>query len=225
MLKYNPLHCLPSAEDLPDSDDTPVDNQLQHLIPGLLEAILAWLWSSRMDWFFGVDMGIYYDPDQPAIVPDGFLSLGVERVFDEDLRLSYVLWEEKVVPIMALEIVSQKRRGEYSSKKKIYTELEILYYLVYNPRRRKKPPLEVYRLVNGEYVLQPGNPVWLQEVGLAIGHERGTYQGITRDWLYWYDEQGVRFLTPEERATAAEQRAQRLAAELRRLGVDPDSLS
>ncbi len=27
MLNYNPLHCLPSAEDLPDSDDTPVDNQ------------------------------------------------------------------------------------------------------------------------------------------------------------------------------------------------------
>lgn len=51
-----------------------MDNQLQHLIPGLLEAILAWLWASRMDWFFGVDMGIYYDPDQPAIVPDGFLS-------------------------------------------------------------------------------------------------------------------------------------------------------
>jgi Uma2 family endonuclease len=232
MLKYNPLHCLPSAEDLPDSDDTPVDNQLQHLIPGLLEAILAWLWANRMDWFFGVDMGVYYDPEQPAIVPDGFLSLGVERVVDEDLRLSYLLWEEKVAPIIALEVVSQKRRGEYTSKKKRYAELEILYYVVYNPRRRKKPPLEVYRLVNGEYVLQPGNPVWLQEVGLAIGHERGTYQGITRDWLYWYDEQGVRFLTPEERATAAEQRAttaeqraQKLAEQLRRLGVDPDSLS
>lgn len=49
MLKYNPLHCLPSAEDLPDSDDTPVDNQLQHLMPGLLEAILAWIWANRMD--------------------------------------------------------------------------------------------------------------------------------------------------------------------------------
>lgn len=97
MLNYNPLHCLPSAEDLPDSDDEPVDNQLQHLIPGLLEAILAWLWTNWMDWFFGVDMGIYYDPELPPIVPDGFLSLGVERVFDENLRLSYVLWEEKLI--------------------------------------------------------------------------------------------------------------------------------
>jgi len=225
MLKYNPLHCLPSAEDLPDSDDTPVDNELQDLIPGLLKAILAWVWASRMDWFFGVDMGVYYDPDQPAIVPDGFLSLGVERIFDEDLRLSYVLWEENVVPILVLEVVSHKRRGEYSSKKKLYAELEVLYYVVYNPRRRKKAPLEVYRLVNGEYVLLRGNPVWLPEVGLGIGSERGTYQGITREWLYWYDQQGVRFLTPEERATAAEQRVQMLEQQLRSLGVNPESLT
>ena len=35
LLRYNPLSCLPSAEDLPDSDDTPVDNELQDLIPHL----------------------------------------------------------------------------------------------------------------------------------------------------------------------------------------------
>ncbi|MGJ5674192.1 MAG: hypothetical protein ACR9NN_11375 [Nostochopsis sp.] len=47
MLDYNPLNCLPSSEELPDSDDTPVDNELQDLIPGLLKAILALLWLSR----------------------------------------------------------------------------------------------------------------------------------------------------------------------------------
>ena len=31
---------LPSAEELPDSDETPVHNELQELIPGLLKAIL-----------------------------------------------------------------------------------------------------------------------------------------------------------------------------------------
>jgi hypothetical protein len=170
-------------------------------------------------------MGVYYDPDQPAIVPDGFLSLGVERFIDEDLRLSYVLWEENVVPIMVLEVVSHKRRGEYSTKKKMYAELEVLYYVVYNPRRRKKPPLEVYRLVDGEYILLPGNPVWLPEINLGIGRERGTYQGITREWLYWYDEQAQRLLNPEERILQAEQRAHRLAEQLRLLGIDPDSLT
>ncbi len=93
MLNYDPLACLPSSEELPDSDDTPVDNELQDLIPGLLKALLAMAWPECMDWFFGINMGIYYDPDLPPIVPDGFLSLGVERFYDENLRPSYVLWE------------------------------------------------------------------------------------------------------------------------------------
>jgi Uma2 family endonuclease len=217
MLEYNPLSCFPSSEELPDSDDTPVDNELQDLIPSLLKAILAMAWSQRMDWFFGADMGVYYDPNLPAIVPDGFLSLGVERYFDESLRRSYAIWEEKQVPILVLEIVSQTYRGEYSTKKDQYANLGVLYYVVYNPDRRRKARFEVYKLVNDEYQLLAGNPIWLPEVDLGIGMERGTYQGIPREWLYWYNKQGKRLLTPEERAA-------KLADKLRDLGVDPDSI-
>jgi len=231
MLEYDPLACLPSSEELPDSDDTPVDNELQDLIPGLLKAILAMAWAERMDWFFGVDMGIYYHPDLPPIVPDGFLSLGVERFYDENLRPSYVLWEERRVPILALEVVSRKYRGEYSTKKQEYAKLGILYYVVYNPTRRRKARLEVYKLVNNLYQLQDENPVWLPEIGLGIGMERGIYLGIPREWLYWYNQQGERLLTPEEQAKLAQQeaqqaqqRAQLLAERLRSLGVDPDSV-
>ena len=95
MLKYSQLNCLPSSEELPDSDDTPVDNELQDLIPGLLKAMLALIWSQRWDWFFGVDMGIYYDPDKPAIVPDGFLSIGIPRLIDEIVYRLYGLTEEE----------------------------------------------------------------------------------------------------------------------------------
>jgi len=245
MFKYNPLLCWPSAKDLPDSDDTPVDNQLQDLIPGLLGATLAMVWAERRDWFFGIDMGIYYHPKIPAIVPDGFLSIGVERVIDEGLRLSYVLWEEQKVPIFALEVVSQQRRGEYTEKKKLYAEMGVLYYVIYNPFRRRKAVLEVYCLVNSEYVLLAGNPLWMPEIGLGIGTDRGTYQGITREWLYWYNQAGERLLTPEERVSEAEQiaqverqraederqraeaerqRAERLVERLRSLGIDPESL-
>lgn len=35
MFHYNPLACLPSSAELPD-DDTPVDNELQILIPSLV---------------------------------------------------------------------------------------------------------------------------------------------------------------------------------------------
>ncbi|MBE9181212.1 Uma2 family endonuclease [Oculatella sp. LEGE 06141] len=246
MFRYDPRLCLPSSAELPDSDDTPVDNELQDLIPGLLKMILAQIWSKRMDWFFGVDMGIYYDPEKSAIVPDGFLSLGVERIVDEELRLSYVLWEEdNIPPILTLEVVSQKYRREYSAKKNLYAEMGVLYYAIYSSRRRRKPRLELYRLVDGEYLLQSGEPFWMPEIGLGLGRERGTHQGITREWLYWYDQQGDRYLTPDERAEQAEQRAEQaqqqaeqaqqqaeqerqlreeLLAKLRQRGIDPDSL-
>ncbi len=41
MVQYNPLDCLPSAAELPHSDDTPVNNELQNLIPNSLAEILA----------------------------------------------------------------------------------------------------------------------------------------------------------------------------------------
>lgn len=111
-------------------------------------------------------------------------------------------------------------------------------YVIYAPgrgKRRKREPFEVYRLVEGQYVQQTGEPV-LIPIGLAIGR-RGIYLGRTREWLYWYDQQGNRLPTPEEmareteRAAMAEQRAeierQRadiLASRLREMGVNPDNL-
>ena len=225
MLEYNLPRYLPSAEELPDSDETPVDNELQELIPGLLKAILLILWGERMDWFFGVDMGVYYHPDKPPIVPDGFLSLGVERFYDEELRPSYVLWDENVIPILALEVVSRNYRKEYTAKLDEYADLGVLYYVIYSSRRRRKPRLEIHKLVNGKYELQSGNPFWMSEIGLGIGCERGNYSGVTREWLYWYDESGTRYPTPKERIDIAEQKAQQMAEKLRELGIDPDSLS
>ncbi|UFP96180.1 hypothetical protein [Gloeobacter morelensis] len=52
----------------------------------------------------------------------------------------------------------------------------------------------------------------MAEVGLAIGCGRGVYQGIEREWLYWYDQAGERYLTPEERAAEAQQQVLQEAA-------------
>ena len=238
LLNYNPRDCLPSAEDLPDSDDTPVDNELQDLIPHVLKDILALIWEEKMDWYFGVDMGIYYDPYQPAIVPDGFLSVGVPRIIDSDLRLSYVLWEEQKVPTVVLEVVSHKRRKEYTEKKDFYARMGVLYYVIYNPLRKRKPRLEVYQLNNGNYELLEGEPVWLSEINLGISREIGVYQGVEREWLYWYNKEGKRYLTSQEKAREAQQeasqaqqealqaqeRAKLLEERLRSLGIDPNKL-
>ena len=211
LLNYNPRHCLPSAEELPDCDYTPVDNEIHILVPHVLQIILATLWYDRMDWYFGINMGIYYDPEKATdvIVPDGFLSIGVPRIIDEDLRLSYVLWDELVIPTMVLEVVSKNRRGEYTQKKEDYATIGVLYYVIYNPLRKRKPRLEVYQLENGQYELLEGEPVWLSEIYLGIGREIGIYQGVKREWLYWYDQQGKRYLTPQEEAKQAQEKAKK----------------
>lgn len=58
-------------EELPYKDDKPVDSELQDLIAHLLKDILALIGSERKDWFFGIDVGWYYAPDESAIAPDG----------------------------------------------------------------------------------------------------------------------------------------------------------
>ena len=234
MLQYDPLQSLPTAEDLPYSDGKPVDNELQIYVASLLGEILAWYWRERTNWFWGINMGVYYEVQLSAIAPDGFLSLGVERRTRASGRLSYVIWQERIVPILALEFVSKNYGQEYEDKKDIYARIGVLYYVVYNPdyyQRNKHQPFEVYRLVDGEYILQSGEPVWIPEIGLGIGRAQGIHQAWTREWLYWYDQNGNRLASSQERlqqeqqiAFAERQRAERLAERLRQMGINPDDL-
>ena len=214
MVLLNPT--LPSSQELPCSDETPVDNEIQNYIPNLLLTILGSIWKERSDWFFAVDMGIYYLLEgvrQPVIVPDGFLSLGVQRQKNNSLRLSYVLWEENgTPPVWVLEIVSNTYNREYEEKMTRYSELGVLYYIIYNPdywQRDGHKPFEVYRLIQGKYVLQQGEPFWMPELGLGIGREFGNYTGCSREWLYWYDREGNRYPTPEENRDLQQERAER----------------
>ena len=90
----------------------------------------------------------------------------------------------------------------------------------------------------------------MPEIGLGIGCERASYGALMREWLYWYDENNLRYPTPAERidlerqrailerdrATAESnranlesqradlesQRADRLAAQLQALGIEPE---
>jgi hypothetical protein len=53
--------------------------------------------------------------------------------------------------------------------------------------------------------------VWLPEIGLGIGCEQGICDGWQREWGYWYDRSGKRYLTAQERANL--ERQARLEAE------------
>lgn len=225
------LQHLPSSEELPCSDDIPVDNEDQNLLPNVLLFLLNSLWANRMDWYFGVDMAVYHttgvNPRVP-VVPDAFLSIGVERKKGGKSRRSYVVWEEGgVVPMLTLEMVSHQPGGEYEEKMEIYAKLGVLYYIIYNPefwQRDRHEPFEVYKLVQGKYRLQQGEPCWMPEVGLGIGRCQGVIGNLPQEQLTWFDEKGNRYLTSEERAVAEQQRREQLEAFLRSQGFDPDQL-
>lgn len=232
--EIKPSRSLPTTEELPCSDDTPVDHEDQNFLPNVLLFLLNTIWADRQDWFFAVDMAVYHttgkSPRVP-VVPDAFLSLGVERrkaSRQGQGRLSYAIWEEnEVVPMMVLEMVSQTSGGEYDEKMEIYQRLGVLYYVIYNPtfwRRDGHQPFEVYKQIDGAYHLQIGEPQWMPEVGLGIGRYSIVLGALQQEGLAWFDEQGHRYLTADERSQQERQRSQRLAERLRELGEDPDQL-
>jgi Uma2 family endonuclease len=230
MLQIDRKH-LPTSDELLSSDDTPVDNEDQNLVPNILLFLLEYLWKTREDWFFAVDMGVYHttglNPRVP-VVPDGFLSLGVERRKGGGSRNSYVVWEEQdVVPMLTLEVVSQTPGAEYDEKLAIYTKLGVKYYVIYNPRFWRRDghlPLEVYKLVDGVYQLQLGEPFWMPEISLGIGRCILPSDPLEREVLSWFNERGDRHLTTDERAEQEQKQRERLEIFLRSQGFDPDHL-
>lgn len=87
-------------------------------------------------------------------------------------------------------------------------------------------------LVNGRYQLMPANERGhypIEPLGVELGIWQGVYQNQEWPWLRWWDAQGNLLLTAEERLEQerqekelAQQRAERLAEQLRALGVEPE---
>lgn len=128
---------------------------------------------------------------------------------------------------MALEIVSWSPGGEYVEKPAIYSKLGVLYYVVYNPnfwQRDRHQPFEVYKLIEGSYQLQIGEPYWMPEAEIGLGRYQGIFGGHPMELLGWFDEKGDRILTSEEKVDYLKAKSDRLAARLRELGEDPESL-
>jgi hypothetical protein len=60
------------------------------------------------------------------------------------------------------------------------------------------------------------NPLPIHPLGVELGIWQGEYQNMELPWLRWWDLQGNLLLTGEERAD-------RLTAQLRSLGVEPEA--
>jgi Uma2 family endonuclease len=160
-----------------------------------------------------VNVGWFYQRKTPAVVPDCLLSLGVTCPTDLQTKQghSYYQWDMGKPPEVVIEIVSDRSGGEESFKKKLYAQLGVAHYAVFDPDHiLSSDSLRTYELVGGEYRLANSGP-WPQ-IGLGLRLWQGQFEGHEETWLRWCDVQGDIIPTAEERAAQADEHA-RLAAE------------
>ncbi|MEH2192478.1 MAG: Uma2 family endonuclease [Nostoc sp.] len=208
------------------SDEPPLETDLHRLQMTLLIQCLEWLWQNRNDFYASGNLTIYYSPRQRKSEnfrgPDFFVVLGTER----KPRKSWVVWEENgKYPNLIIEILSDSTRDtDKGLKKQIYQDIfRTPDYFWFDPETLE---FAGFHLLDGEYQpLQP-NPqgcLWSQQLGL--------YLGVYQEKLRFVTPGGEVISTPQEvaeeekqRAEHEKQRSDRLAAKLRELNIDPDTI-
>ena len=242
----------PSGELL--SEEPPLETylHLQQLL--LLIKCLDWWWKKRQDFFSAGNLTIYYSPNQIKSKdfrgPDFFVVLGVER----KPRNSWVVWEEDgKYPNIIVEILSKKTASiDRNLKKEIYQDtFRTPNYFWFDPETME---FAGFVLVGGKYEALKQNSqgqLWSQELGLYLGiHDKQlrffTPEGIMvptpdeaaesaeeREQLAKQEAESAKqeaesakqeAESAEKRAELAEQLNELLAAKLRELDIDPNSL-
>jgi hypothetical protein len=220
------LAALPDHTQLPDTDGKPVRNDLEPPQSTLLtESITPHLKRLHPDGRFWIaqDCGIYWRltaPPEPAyegaVAPDWYYVPGVWIKPDKGLfRRSFVLWKEKVLPLIAIEYASGDGREERDQTERvgkfwIYEQgIGIPYYAIYEVNYGQ---VEVYRLVRGRYRRMRPNERGhypIKEMKAELGIWSGTYQDRTLPWLRWYDAEGNLLPTNEEQKDQALRQAEK----------------
>ena len=213
----------PNIEHLITEDDTPVDNLPSEKQQRLLVEPLYSSWGVDRPFIAAANVGIFGIVNQPPIVPDMFLSLDVQVAEDwwaKESR-SYFLWEFGKPPDVVVEIVSNTKGRENDRKLADYARLRVWYYVIFDPQRLiQAERLKVYELRLGEYAPKPDHR--LDKVGLGLTLWEGVFEEKQAQWLRWCNLAGEIIPTGRERAEQERQRAERLAAQLKALGIEPE---
>ncbi|HBL14504.1 MAG TPA: hypothetical protein DD379_24575, partial [Cyanobacteria bacterium UBA11162] len=206
---YRPNSQPSSTEALPTMYDLPSEDPEE---PGLPDEFHRWQADILCDTccpphypanevFVASDLNLYYDSNHLNWYkrPDWFVVLGISRLYQEqELRWSYVIWQEKVSPLVAVELLSPGTEDEDlgltessltqpPTKWEVYEQiLKIPYYIVFS---RYTDNLRIFRLRGNRYREQilTESRFWIPELELGIGLWFGSVQGCQRLWLRWYD--------------------------------------
>jgi Uma2 family endonuclease len=215
---------------LPDKDGKFVRNSFEfwqnHLLTDSLLPLLDQLFPEG-DYFIGEDCGIYWQladpPERGVKAPDWFLVPEVPRLLDGQMRRSFVSWQEAVNPLVILEYASgdgTEERDQTPNEGKFWVferRVRSPFYGIYEPN---SGGLEFYVLSARRYARAQPNEFGrfpIQTLGVELGVWQGVFAGYQMSWLRWWDQRGILLPTGLEKA-------ERLAAKLRELGIDPNTV-
>ncbi|MBD2079664.1 Uma2 family endonuclease [Leptolyngbya sp. FACHB-17] len=225
----------PDISHIVTENDTPVDNFQSAKQQRLLVEPLYTSWLENLPFVADANVGLFYTAKQDPIVPDAFLSLGVEMPTDwsKKQNRSYFVWEFGKFPDICIEIVSNREGNELGKKKDLYARIGVPYYAVFDPLKQLQRPdemngqlLRVWGLSFGQYV-ELSQPFWLPTVGLGLTVWQGEFEAVSGIWLRWCGASGLSEASCDQQVipTGAERaEADRLAARLRELGINPDEI-
>jgi Uma2 family endonuclease len=208
---------MPDATQL-ESNEPEMESSLHYVQLALLVSCLEWLWRDRSDFFIGANLTVYFSRQQlknrDFRGPDFFLV----RQTSKHPRRSWVVWEEDgKYPDLIIELLSDATaKVDRSLKKDLYqSRFHSHEYFWFSPDTLE---FAGFRLVGRTYEAIAPNPagrLWSEVLELYLGIEAGR--------LRYFDAQGQLVLTPEEDAAQAQYRADRLAEQLRSLGIEPEA--
>jgi Uma2 family endonuclease len=237
----------PDVSNLITEDDTPVDNQFSEKQMRLLTESIHASWQPEFPFVAMANVGVYVALNRPAIVPDVLVTTHVKPLQDlmDKEHKAYFSWIfDGKVPDVVVEIVSNTKGGELDNKLRNYQHMGVTWYAVFDPMHYlSDQTLTLFSLEGGKYRRQKS--LIFESIGLGLILWEGEFEGVSCTWLRWCSKEGQLLATGQERAlieaqraaleanratseanraTSEANRAAVLAAKLRELGVDPDTL-
>jgi len=226
---------LPTMYDLPSEDpkEPGLPDDFHYHQPQLLRETFRPPNYSPTEFYVASDLNLYYDPQHTKWYkrPDWFAVLGVPSSYGEqhDMRYSYVVWDEGVVPFVVVELLSESTKDDDLGKTwrdvkqpppkwEVYEQiLKIPYYVIFS---RTSGEWQVFKLQNKRYqqLAIKDESFWFPKIQLGLGLWSGTYNNFDHFWLRWYDQDGW-IPTQQDSIEEEKQRADSAEAELARLKV------
>ncbi|MEQ8754303.1 MAG: Uma2 family endonuclease [Coleofasciculus sp. G1-WW12-02] len=214
----------------PDSDGQPMaDNTIQFRWINAIYYNLAWLFASDNNVFVAGDLLWYPEEGNNKLrqAPDVMIVFGVPKVD----RGSYQQWQENdIAPQVVFEILSPgNTRKEMNRKLLFYDRYGVEEYYLYDPYKnrlmgwmRSESWLDVIDQMNGWVSSRLGIRFELTEETLVIYRPDGQPFADYLEVQQQLQAAQNRAIVAEEQLQQERQKAERLAAQLRAAGLEPD---